>query len=333
MYPPGQCKNPTPNRQRFQSGGLIFSRHSFSRHSGESRNLPTTMDSAFRRSDGSKPFRLFRYSGFPVIPILPVIPAFAGIYALRWTMAFLSFRFFPSFRRKPESTHHDELRFSPERRIHTIPIFPSYRLFRHSGASRNLRATMDAERPGLTCLQPSFRRKPESTRYDRLRFSPKRRIPAIPAFPSFRFFSSFRRKPESTRCAGLRFSPERRIHTIPIFPSYRVFRHSGESRNLRVAIDSAFPRNDGSKPFRLFHHSGFPRHSGESRNLRPTMDSGFRRSDGSAPTAHNRPPFQSDRLTPRRPNAVRNPVAPPALPLTPARPPPGQPPTRKETPQ
>ena len=140
------------------------------------------MDSAFRRNDGSTPYRFSRHSGFPVIP------AQAGIYSPRRT---------------------------PRARA-----CPAYN--RHSGASRNLFAAADTEGPGLTCLQPSFRRKPESTRHDELRFS-----------------------------------LERRIHTIPIFPSYRFFRHSGASRNLRAATNSAFRRSNGSTPYRFSRHTGY----------------------------------------------------------------------------
>ena len=141
----------------------------FCRHSGASRNLRATMNSAFRQSDGFTPYRFSRHSGFPSFPILP------------------------SFRRKPESTRHDGLRFSPERRIHTIPTFPSFRRKPESirrgirrGPGLDLPTTVIPAKagiypprrtpgPGLTCLQPSFRRKPESTRHDELRFAPERR--------------------------------------------------------------------------------------------------------------------------------------------------------------
>ena len=68
---------------------------------------------------------------------------------------------------------------------------------RHSGASRNLHAAMDSGFPVIPIF-PSFRRKPESTRRDRLRFSRHSDFPVIPAqagiyalrwtpvFPSFR---------------------------------------------------------------------------------------------------------------------------------------------------
>ena len=104
---------------------------------------------------------VFRHrAGFSVIPIVPVIPAKAGIYALRWTpifaratnphrrrtgsvskpvVYFFVIPVLPSFRRKPESTHYDGLRFSPEQRIHTAAaraafpsrwfIFSSFRRF------------------------------------------------------------------------------------------------------------------------------------------------------------------------------------------------------------
>ena len=180
-------------------------------------------------------------------------------------------------------------------------------------------------------MNSAFRRRNGSTPF---------RLPRHPDFPVIPVSPSFRRKPESTRHDGLRFSPAQRIRTIPIFPSYRGFRHSGESRNLCAAIDSAFRRSDGSTPFRFPRHSDSSRHSGASRNLRATMDSALRRSNGgpAEPPKNEtlplrRPPFQSDRLTPRRPNAGRNPGTPPALPLAPARPPPGQAPTREETPQ
>ena len=88
---------------------------------------------------------------------------------------------------------------------------------------------------------------------------------------------------------------------IPGLPSSRVFRHSGESRNLCAAIDSAFRRSDGSAPFRFPRHSDSSRHSGESRNLRPAMDSGFRRSDGGP-------------AEPPKRNAI---PAPPAFPIRP----------------
>ena len=133
-----------------------------------------------------------------------------------------------------------------------IPDPPS----RHSGESRNLRAAMDSGFPVIPIFpsfrlpQPSFRRKPESTRRDRLRFSRHSDFPVIPAkagiyalrwtpvFPSFRIPQpSFRRKPESTRRDGLQFSHHSEF-----------FRHSGASRNLRAAMDSGFRRNDGSIP-------------------------------------------------------------------------------------
>ena len=137
-----------------------------------------------------------------------------------------------------------------------------------------------------------------------------------PVFPSFRLFPSFRRKPESTRCDGLRFSPERRIHTAAaraafpsrwfIFSSFRLFRYSGGSSVILIfpvipakagiyalqwtpvfarATDPHRRRTGSvSKPVvRFFRHSDFSRHSGESRNLRTATDSGFRQSDGSTP--------------------------------------------------
>ena len=57
--------------------------------------------------------------------------------------------------------------------------------YRHSGASRNLRPVI-----------PSFRRKPESTRFRTV-------IPAQAGIYTL-VIPSFRRKPESTRCDGLR---------------------------------------------------------------------------------------------------------------------------------
>ena len=87
------------------------------------------------------------------------------------------------------------------------------------------------------------------------------------------------------------------------FPHHSNFiRHSGASRNLRVAMDSGFRQSVGSTPkppgkkryrcrpasfpiqwFNFSRHSNFIRHSGESRNLHAAMDSSFRRSVGSTP--------------------------------------------------
>ena len=182
-------------------------------------------------------YRFFRRAGFSDIPIF-------SSYRLSRHTGFSDIPVFPSFRRKPESTPCDGLRFSPERRTHTILTFPSSRLSRHSE------------------FFPSFRRKPESTRHDELRFSPAQRIHTIPIFRHsvlsvISDFPSLRRKPESTRYDRLRISPERRIPAIPAFPSFRFFRHSGASRNLHAALDSAFRRSDGSTPFRFSLHSVF----------------------------------------------------------------------------
>ena len=124
---------------------------------------------AFRRRG-----RCFQSGGliYSVIPYHSVIP------------------FMPSFRRKPEST-----------RCHAvIPAQAGiYALsYRHSGASRNLRAVI-----------PSFRRKPESTRCHSV-IPAQAGIYALPyrhsgASRNLRaVMPSFRRKPESTRCDGLR---------------------------------------------------------------------------------------------------------------------------------
>ena len=122
------------------------------------------MHSGFRRHDGFTPMfsvipaqaGIYAPQWTPVFAVatdphlFSVIPAQAGIYALRCTPVFAVATdlhlCFPSFRRKPESTRRDGLRFSPARRIHTY-------VFRHSGASRNLRAAMDS----------GFRRSDEST--------------------------------------------------------------------------------------------------------------------------------------------------------------------------
>ena len=50
-------------------------------------------------------------------------------------------------------------------------------------------------------------------------------------------------------CTVIPIFPSFRFSVIPVFPSFRRFsRHSGESRNLRAAMDSGFRRNDGSIP-------------------------------------------------------------------------------------
>ena len=271
------------------------------------------MNSAFRRNDGSTPYRLSRHSGFPITPIFPVIPAKAGIYALRWT---------PACARATDPHHTDFPVIPGKAGIHALrwtPLFaratdphhsssPSLRFPRHSGESRNLHAAMDSgfrrsngstpyrfspsfQFPRHSEFFPSFRRKPESTRYDGLRFSPERRIHTIPVSPSFR------RKPESIRRGGhrehwpnlpttvipakagiytLQWTPAFAGATDPHhtdFPRHSSFpvipnssRHSGESRNLRATMASAFRQSDGSTPFQ------FPRHSGESRNLFAAVD-------------------------------------------------------------
>ena len=132
---------------------------------------------------------------FPVIPIFPVIPAFP------------SFQFSPSFRfsaipiflrhsgesRNLRAAMHSVFHRSDGStpfRLSVILISPVIPIFsRHSGESRNLRAAMHS----------GFRRSDGSTPFRFFRHS--------------NFLPSFRRKPESTRCDGLRLSPKRRIHT------------------------------------------------------------------------------------------------------------------------
>ena len=132
-----------------------------------------------------------------------------------------------------------------------IPAFrlpqPSFRHSgspnRHSGASRNLLF----RHSDFSIIPPVFRHPAG--------FPPFRRFSVIPAKagiyfsaipPVFRHsagFPPFRRKPEST------FPPFRFFRHPAGFPPFRRFsRHSGESRNLRVAMDSGFRRSDGSTP-------------------------------------------------------------------------------------
>ena len=128
---PSRWFNFFPSFQFFRHPNFL--RHSkLFRHSGESRNLRA-------RWYDFPSFQLFRHSGesrnlclpAPLPPPPTVIPAKAGIYAV-WSYS-PSFRLpQPSFRRKPESTRLGDT------------MFPSFQFSRHSGASRNLRATMDS---------------------------------------------------------------------------------------------------------------------------------------------------------------------------------------------
>ena len=113
--------------------------------------------------------------------------------------------FLPSFRLAPESTRCGFTVIPAQAGIYAL------RFYRHSGASRNLRAA----------VLPSFRRKPESTRGG---FSV---IPAQAGIYALRFSR------HSGASRNLRIA---------------IFRHSGASRNLRVATASGFRRSDGSAP-------------------------------------------------------------------------------------
>ena len=141
---------------------------------------------------------------------LTVIPAKAGIYALRFTVI-------------PAQAGIYALRFC-----------------RHSGASRNLRIAIyrhsGASRNLCIAILPSFRRKPESTRCG---FAV---IPAQAGIYALRFLPSFRRKPESTHCDFAVIPAQAGIYAL------RFCRHSGASRNLRIATASGFRQSDGSTP-------------------------------------------------------------------------------------
>ena len=191
----------------------------FPRHSGASRNLRAAMDSVFpvipippvipaqAGIQGvwsySRSFRLpSRHSGasrnpgrvviFTVIPPPPSrhsgLRRNPGRVAIFTVIPDPSSRHTgspqPSFRRKPESTRCDGLRFSPERRLHT-------------------QTTRKETQPTLSAAFPIRRFK---------FFASFQFCPVIPVSPSFQFSPSFRRKPESTPCDGLRFSPERQLH-------------------------------------------------------------------------------------------------------------------------
>ena len=150
---------------------------------------------------------------FPAIPIIPVIPAKAGIYTLRWTPVLPSFQFSPSFRRKPESTRCDRLRFSPERRAHTnhptgfsvIPAFPPFQFF-----------PVIPAKAGIYALRwtPVFARATGP-------HQPPDWFSVIPAFPSFQFsrHSGFRRNLHAAIDSGFRPSdgptPTTRKETLP----------------------------------------------------------------------------------------------------------------------
>ena len=109
----------------------------------------------------------------------------------------------PSFRLAPESTRRDFSVIPAQAGIYAL------RLFRHSGASRNLRAAV---------------------------------FPVIPAQAGIyapRLFPSFRRKPASTRCDFSVIPAQAGIYAL------RFSRHSGASRHLRAAIISVIPAQAG----------------------------------------------------------------------------------------
>ena len=147
---------------------------------------------------------------------------------------------------------------------------------RHCGASRNpggvVIITVIAAQAGIQDVwpyapssrlpQPSLRRKPESMACGHMhRHSGLRRNPGGVVIPTviaaqagiygvWSHSPSLRRKPASRACGHMHrhCGASRHPGVRSYSPSFQFFRHSGESRNLRAAMDSGFRRNDGPIP-------------------------------------------------------------------------------------
>ena len=140
---------------------------------------------------------------FPIrrFNFLPVIPAKAGTYALRWTPVFAGATG-PHLKHLKGNTANrgGRQRFQSGGLIF-FPVIPA------KAGIYALRWTPVFAR--ATAPHLNHTKGNTANRGGRQRFQSG----GFNFFPSFQFSPSFRRKPESTRCDGLRFSPERRIHT------------------------------------------------------------------------------------------------------------------------
>ena len=127
-----------------------------------------------------------------------------------------------------------------------IPALPSFRLYRHPGFTDIPVSVIPIfpvipAKAGIYALRwtpvSAAMTDPHPNRLNRTTATAPTAFPIrwcdFPAIPIFPPFQSFRHSS---------------LSVIPSLPSPRLSRHSGESRNLRPAMDSGFRRNDGSTP-------------------------------------------------------------------------------------